>query len=357
MADEQTGPKKRPGAKALTKEEKIAAALALKQKRGGGAPPAAPVAEAPVAAAAVETTAAASAPPAAAPSPQPAPKPAARTAGDGASAKASAKAASAARTHEHGQGTPATRARASARPMRAASIRSRTKVESENEWMTVWPNLVLREILCCFLFSIVLWFVSLYFQSPLEELSNPNRTPNPSKAPWYFLGLQEMLVYFDPWIAGVVMPSIIIVGLMLIPFLDNNQTSVGYYTVKDRLFAWVVFTYGNVLWFVLIIIGTYMRGPSWAFYMPWESFEVHKPPPPDLHSLDPSIGGLIVAGYLVVGMILPAMVFPGFYRKRGPIRYTINIVLLLMMMGMMLKIVARLMFDIKYVLITPWFNI
>ena len=60
---------------------------------------------------------------------------------------------------------------------------------------------------------------------------------NPSKAPWYFLGLQEMLVYFDPWIAGVVMPSIIMIGLMVFPYVDSNPLGNGYYTYRQRRFA------------------------------------------------------------------------------------------------------------------------
>src|SRR5256886_17688453 len=73
--------------------------------------------------------------------------------------------------------------------------------------------------------------------APLEEPANPNLTMNPSKAPWYFLGLQEMLVYFDPWIAGVVMPSIIMIGLMVFPYVDSNPLGNGYYTLRQRRFA------------------------------------------------------------------------------------------------------------------------
>ena len=80
----------------------------------------------------------------------------------------------------------------------------------------------------------VLTIWSLTINAPLEEPSNPTRTPNPSKAPWYFLGLQEMLVFFDPWYAGVVLPSFIIVGLMLVPYLDINPKGNGYYTFKER---------------------------------------------------------------------------------------------------------------------------
>ena len=81
----------------------------------------------------------------------------------------------------------------------------------------------------------MVWSITL--NAPLEEPANPNLTMNPSKAPWYFLGLQEMLVYFDPWIAGVVMPTLIIVGLMVIPYIDTNPLGSGYYTWKQRKFS------------------------------------------------------------------------------------------------------------------------
>ena len=91
---------------------------------------------------------------------------------------------------------------------------------------------------------------------------------NPSKAPWYFLGLQEMLVYFDPWIAGVVMPSIIMVGLMVFPYVDSNPLGNGYYTLKQRRFAVGMFGWGFLMWILLIVIGTFIRGPGWIWFWP-----------------------------------------------------------------------------------------
>ena len=92
----------------------------------------------------------------------------------------------------------------------------------ENEKTWVWPDLVYTELLCMVIGMIVLVAWGMAFQAPIEEPANPARTPNPSKAPWYFLGLQEMLVYYDPWLAGVVFPSLIIVGLMAIPYIDTE---------------------------------------------------------------------------------------------------------------------------------------
>src|SRR3569832_1083405 len=81
----------------------------------------------------------------------------------------------------------------------------------------VWPYLVRIEFLATVIVTVVLFIWSIPLMAPLEEPANPNLTMNPSKAPWYFLGLQEMLVYFDPWIAGVVMPGLLVVGLMVFP--------------------------------------------------------------------------------------------------------------------------------------------
>src|SRR5437879_11237033 len=105
--------------------------------------------------------------------------------------------------------------------------------------------------------------------APMEEPANPTKTPNPSKAPWYFLGLQEMLVYFDPWIAGVLLPTLIIVGLMVIPYIDINPKGNGYYTWSERNFAIGVFLTGVLgMCVVVITIGVFFRGTGWKLFIP-----------------------------------------------------------------------------------------
>jgi hypothetical protein len=96
---------------------------------------------------------------------------------------------------------------------------------------------------------------------------------NPSKAPWYFLGLQEMLVYFDPWIAGVVMPSIIMIGLMVFPYVDSNPLGNGYYTIRQRRFSVLMFGWGFLMWILLIVIGTFIRGPGWIWFWPGQTWD------------------------------------------------------------------------------------
>ena len=95
-----------------------------------------------------------------------------------------------------------------------------------------WPDLVYTELICMVVLTIVLVVWGIVLQAPLEQPASSTTAPNPSKAPWYFLGLQEMLVYFDPWMAGVVLPSMIIVGLMAIPYIDTNKAGNGYYHLQ-----------------------------------------------------------------------------------------------------------------------------
>lgn len=229
--------------------------------------------------------------------------------------------------------------------------------EKKTERVFTWPNLVAKEFLAAILITVLLLFYSYYVDAPLRELANPGEPENPSKAPWYFLGLQEALVYFDPWFAGVVLPSIIIVGLMAIPYLDVNPKGNGGYNFVDRKFAVSVFVFGFVFWYVLIFIGVYMRGPFWAFFWPWEQWTLDFPTPPPLKSLPNILGIFLLLIYFGGGLIWPAKKFRSFYESLGFIRYNIVMIMFLLMMGVIVKIALRLLFNIKYVLQTPWINI
>jgi len=145
------------------------------------------------------------------------------------------------------------------------------------EDVLAWPDVLYLELIGAILATVVLIVWSLLVRAPLEQPANPAVTPNPSKAPWYFLGLQEMLVYFAPWMAGVTVPLLIILGLMAIPYLDVNPKGNGYYTIVQRRFAYLVFQFGFLgLWVLLILIGTFMRGPNWSFFGPYEAQDQHK---------------------------------------------------------------------------------
>ena len=237
-----------------------------------------------------------------------------------------------------------------------------------------WPHLVRVEFLVGIFVMLVLILWSLLVDAPLEEPANPTRTPNPSKAPWYFLGLQEMLVYFDPWHAGVVLPSLIIVGLMMIPFIDINPKGNGYYTFKERKYEILTFFFGfHVLWVSMIIIGTFFRGPGWNLFWPWQHWDPHKVVA--LTNVDlPYVlgfrdyfwysvcGGVVVFGYFVVSLAafylwILRVKGKDFLERWGMVRFLITAVLFVTMLSLPAKMFLRLAFNVKYVWVTPWFNI
>lgn len=232
-----------------------------------------------------------------------------------------------------------------------------------------WPNLVYIELIAAVAVMAALTLWSLLVMAPLEDMANPGLTPNPAKAPWYFLGLQELLVYFDPWFAGVVAPSLIIIGLMAIPYLDFNKEVQGGYAFGRRKFAVATFTFGFIIWWLLIIIGVFLRGPSWNWYWPWESQEVHKPIPAGLWSFPdkglPVIGGIDLVGTLItVGFLFltPVLLlgisrFRSYLNRMGFVRYGIMMILFMLMMLVPLKVILRLVFNLKYLMVTPWFKI
>ena len=245
------------------------------------------------------------------------------------------------------------------------------KIRAEgHDKIHVWPYLARNEFLCSLAIMIVLTVWSIVLDAPLEEPANPSRTPNPSKAPWYFLGLQEMLVYFDPWIAGVVLPTIIIVGLMAIPYIDKNPKGNGYYTYKERKLAVWIFMVGFlVLWLSLIILGTFLRGPGWNFFAPWELWDAHKVVSMvnvDLHEwvgirskLGANIfGATLVGAYFSLGFVYYFWKKDGWLIKQlGATRYGVFAFLFLTMAALPIKMLLRIVFNIKYIWVTPWFNV
>jgi hypothetical protein len=261
--------------------------------------------------------------------------------------------------------------------------------EAEKTW--VWPDLVYTEMLCMIIGMIVLVVWGIVFQAPIEEPANPARTPNPSKAPWYFLGLQEMLVYYDPWLAGVVFPSLIIVGLMAIPYIDVNPKGNGYFTFKERRVEITIFLFGFlILWVLLVILGTFLRGPNWNFFGPYEYWDLHKLEAlvnvnlseviwvKLLHTKMPSgpVGMFVreLPGILLVLFyigVLPGILatrerwlglpigLKKYYVALGPWRYAVFVMLLLSMIALPIKMVLRWIFNLKYLVALPeiFFNI
>src|SRR5260370_13086855 len=227
------------------------------------------------------------------------------------------------------------------------------KVEADRVW--VWPDLVYTELISLILCSVVLIVWSIFLKAPLEQPANPVNTPHPSNAPWYFLGLQEMLVYFDPWLAGVVLPTLIIVVLIAIPYIDKNPKGNGYFTFAQRKVEITIFLFGfAVLWASLIVLGTFLRGPNWNFFGPFEFWDVHKLAAltnvnlaeyiwvrglrtglPQQWYIREIFGIILVLFYVfALPVILAKGFFKAYYEKLGAPRYSLTVFLFLMMMSL-----------------------
>ena len=251
-----------------------------------------------------------------------------------------------------------------------------TPENREKVW--AWPNLVYTELFCIILCTVFLIVWAIFFKAPLEEPANPTWAPNPAKAPWYFLGLQEMLVYFDPWMAGVVLPGLIIVGLIAIPFIDVNPKGNGYFTFKERKFAIAGFLFGwLVLWIFLIQIGTFLRGPNWTFYGPFEYWDAHKVVAENNINLSEifwikffntslpknifirEIFGIIAVFGYMFGFLPLIMKKWGknYINRMGAIRYYIMVFLILGMMSLPIKMYLRWFINLKYILAMPEFEL
>jgi menaquinol-cytochrome c reductase cytochrome b/c subunit len=128
-----------------------------------------------------------------------------------------------------------------------------------------WPHLITAEFVALMAMMVFLTVFSALVQAPLLELANANVTPNPSKAPWYFMGLQELLAYFHPMVAGVTIPTLGIVVGMMLPYLDKNPSL----KPENRKLAVVLFTFAMVFNAVLVIVGSFFRGPGFNWVWPW----------------------------------------------------------------------------------------
>jgi menaquinol-cytochrome c reductase cytochrome b/c subunit len=135
----------------------------------------------------------------------------------------------------------------------------------QGDRVNVWPHLLLEEFIAMLILFAGLLVFSTFLNAPLREVANPNLTPNPSKAPWYFLGLQELLRYFHPMVAGISIPTFILVGLAAVPFVDRNPSILP----GDRKIAITLFTVLFMFGAVLTIIGSFFRGEGYNWIWPW----------------------------------------------------------------------------------------
>lgn len=252
----------------------------------------------------------------------------------------------------------------------------------EDDKVLVWPDLVYTELICMVIATFVLVIWSVLLKAPLEQPATSAKAPNPSKAPWYFLGLQEMLVYYDPWMAGVVLPTMILVGLIAIPYIDFNQKGNGYYTFDQRKFAMVTFLFGFVvLWVTLIVLGTFLRGPNWNFFGPFEYWDAHKVVPLNNVNLSDmfwlgmmgtvfeegkgwflrELPGIVLVVLYMAALppLLAKTVLRPFYMKMGFLRFFTLVTLIQFMACLPIKMVLRWTMNLKYIVYIPeyFFNI
>jgi hypothetical protein len=211
-------------------------------------------------------------------------------------------------------------------PQRIVFITKKTSAKVKGDvgrQLMAYPHLILREVIVLQILTIALVIVGLFWDAPLEQLANPLLTPNPAKAPWYFLGLQELLHYFPPLVAGIIIPTLVVVAFVVIPYFNVNVrgeplwsgrraerlllflgavgllivllavfdawtvlvptvaiTTVMFWSYfakpgsefwRTRPISWWVMTWFITVALVLTLVGTFFRGPGWSWVWPWRS--------------------------------------------------------------------------------------
>jgi menaquinol-cytochrome c reductase cytochrome b/c subunit len=147
--------------------------------------------------------------------------------------------------------------------VKAGSIQDVKAVPTDK--VNTWPHLLVVEFAASLAMTAFLTLFSIFVNAPLLQLANPNLTPNPSKAPWYFLGLQEMLTMFHPMVAGVTIPGVALGVLGAAGYIDKNPSN----KPEDRKFVIALFTFFMMFWAVLVLIGSFFRGEGQNFILPW----------------------------------------------------------------------------------------
>jgi hypothetical protein len=232
-----------------------------------------------------------------------------------------------------------------------------TEKETSPDMLPVYPGHVFKEFLAALLCLFVLALLGLLIEAPLDIPADPDFTPNPAKAPWYFLGFQELLVYFDPWLAGVVFPFLIILGLIVIPLLDSDPSGSGRYVFRQRIWASMPFASGLLILLLLTMMSAWFRGSNWDWYWPWEDWDMARPARAGFRTLPSWLGFSLMGLYYLLGLVLPFSFWRSRFEKWGKIRYIVYFLLVLTMAGIVIKVFLRLLLNVRYLVQTPWFNI
>jgi hypothetical protein len=235
--------------------------------------------------------------------------------------------------------------------------------------VTTWPHLLRRELIAALLALLVLSWGALLLELPLGTMADPRVTPAVAKAPWFFVGLQEMLQYFDAWLAGAVLPFLLFLGLILLPYLDieppANALPASAPSTMGRAVLWALFLLG----LLPMVVGQLFRGENWSLQPAWSPAPLATAPLPAMHSLAARLGivhefwaqllgaSLCLGPYLVLLVSWLGVRHQASVLRLGPTRYLLIGLLGLSFMQVLLKVLLQLLFDVRYFWMTPWFNI
>jgi hypothetical protein len=244
--------------------------------------------------------------------------------------------------------------------------------ESDGEALTTWPHLLRAELLAGLLALLLVTWWAILLEVPLGAPADPAVTPALAKAPWFFIGVQELLQYFDAWLAGAVLPLLMVFGLCALPYLDVSPEANGCYTLRRRPVALVVVAALIVMWLLPMVVGELLRGEHWALQPVWQqpplSPDLPPPqPPPALATrlgLEGGAGQVLGAvtclfPYLFMALTWPRLRrrFPESIGRMGRVRYGVAGFLVVSAVGVLVKVLLVATLDVRYLWVTPWFRI
>lgn len=240
----------------------------------------------------------------------------------------------------------------------------------DQEMVTTWPHLLRLELIAglAALLVVTWWAIALELRPGTP--ADPTVTPAIAKAPWFFVGVQETLQYFDAWLAGAVLPLVMILGLCALPYLDRNPEGNGRLTLRQRPLALLVVAGLLVMWLLPMVVGQLCRGEHWLLQPAWHPAPVDPPlPPAQQLSLADRLGLGLAASQLLGGAVCvgpyaalvllwrPLSRRHGWIARTGIVRYLVAGALLVTALGVAVKVALVATLDLRYLWVSPWFRI